>query len=123
MNNNLRTIDSWSVAAFNALQPGRLNIKGPVQIADRESTFGGFECNNNDAAVTFLQVWFRPVSEVTWGTTPPDMTFQFASSTPREVSFAYPIRRGTGLTVAAATTETGITASTAGMTGSILFKE
>lgn len=123
MAESLRIIDTWEVASFNALQAATPSIKSPVQVAGCEATFGGFELNNNDAAVTFLQVWFLPVAQVSWGVTPPHMTFQFAASTPREVSFAYPIRKGTGLTVAAATTETGTTPSTAGMTGSVLYKK
>ena len=122
MNYNLRTVDSWQLKSFNALTTPT-GIGTVVEVSPTQATFGGFELNNNDAGIRFLQVFFKPASSVTLGVTVPDMTFVFAASVPMSRDFHHPIRNGTGLSMACTTTETGTTPATIGMSGCIRYKD
>lgn len=122
MSSNIKMVDSFDTVSLNPLTTPS-GIAAPTQISDSQCSFGGFELNNNDAAVRYLQVWFKPVASVILGTTPPDLTFAFASSGTLSRQWFYPFKKGNGLTMACTTTETGTTTATLAMTGAVEIKK
>ena len=93
-------------------------------IGSDQVIFLSYLLHNNDSATRWLQVFFRPASEVVLGTTAPDMTILVGASQSILGSLTDDesnIRQGTGLSVACTTTETGSTAPTSAMTGSIFY--
>jgi len=84
------------------------------------------DCIDTDevtAAARWLQVWFKQKLEVQPGVTPPDFTVMVGASSSIAWDHGYIISdEGTGFTIYAATTETGTTAPTLAMTGTIFLK-
>ena len=89
--------------------------------AGKRIAFIGYVLNNNDAAARWLQIFFRPATEVVLGTTAPDMTILVGASGSVAWDWQDPIAQGTGFSVACTTTETGASGPTATMTGSIFY--
>lgn len=122
--------DNKKIFKANAIQ---LNVEGLSttgfnttvrNVGSGQVVFLSYLLHNNDASTRWLQVFFRPASEVTLGTTAPDMTILVGASQSILGSLTDDesnIRQGTGLSVACTTTETGSTAPTAAMTGSIFY--
>ena len=122
--------DTKKIFKANALQP----ITGGVSATGFDTTVRnigsgqvillGYLLHNNDNAARWLQIFFRPASEVILGTTAPDMTVLVGASASLLGSLTDDennIRQGTGLSVACTTTEIGTTGPTAAMTGSIFY--
>ena len=118
----IRNRDAYSIKTWNALQTETSISSTPRVVSDTQASFVGFLFHNNDASARWVQVFFRSASQVTLGTTPPDFTILIAASGSVAWDFYNPIRQGTGLSLAATTTETGTTAPTAGVTGVIYYK-
>lgn len=73
---------------------------------------GALNLFNNNAAVGWLQIFLKPASGVTLGTTVPDMSIPLTAS--GELTWSFGSQGwnlgGTGLSIAATTTRTGLTA-------------
>lgn len=122
---NLLAMDHYVTVAFNATQTnvarqGMTNV--PREISAEQITWAGYLIHNNDSAVTWVQVFFKPAIEVQIGITAPDFTIKLGSQESLAWDWLNPIRQGTGFTVAATTTETGSTSVTAATTGVFFFK-
>jgi len=92
-------------------------------IEDKSISFKGYILNNADASVRWLQIYFRPSTEVIVGTTPPDLSIQIAPTSTTAMDFSQIFKEGTGLSVAASTTETGSIAPTIRVTGTLLYSK
>lgn len=85
--------------------------------------WAGYNFINNDAATRFIQIFFRPASEVILGTTLPDDVFLLGSSGTivhrfNEDEF---VTQGRALSISVTTTENGTTGPTNAVTGSIYY--
>ena len=83
--------------------------------------FLGYTLHNNDSSARWVQVYFREAASVTPGTTAAELTILIGASASVSLIYEHPISVR-GLSLSAATTETGTTAPTAAVTGQIFYK-
>lgn len=125
----LKTAERASTFRANILWP---NVEGIScsgltatvrNIGSGSVLWAGYNLNNNDAATRYLQVFFRPASEVVLGVTPADDVITVGASGVVVYRFNKDefVTQGRALSVAATTTEFGATGPTAAMTGSIYY--
>ena len=128
--NSISASDAYTIKTYNGLVAS-LDANGNIesglnatvrQVLGSQVSFVGYILHNNDAARRWVQVFFRPASEVVLGTTVPNYTISVGASGSVAWDFYRPIRQGTGLSLACTTTEIGSTGATAAMTGSIYYK-
>ena len=112
--------DSYHLVTFNALQSVTGISNTPVGVFSTQKKWYGFCLNNRDASARWLQVFFKPEASVVYGTTAPDKTIEVPAGGSVSDEFNNPFLV-TGITVAAATTETGTTAPTNPITGELYF--
>ena len=80
----------------------------------------GYLIHNPNGSEAFVQVFYRPSNSVILGTTAPDLIIKVAAN--GSVAWDFQDPRGVnsiGLSVAATTTDTGSTAPTTGLSGTI----
>jgi hypothetical protein len=126
----IKTKDTYDIATFNALQSavgtGTNNVRTGIGVVravkNTQGKLCGYVLHNNNAAVRWVQFYFRPASEVIVGTTAPDFTVMIGSSGTVQTTFDEPILATTGLSVSSTTTEVGTGAVVVDTTGSILYK-
>lgn len=113
--------DRFRRFTMNALQTV-LGLTNTVQaISSVKIAFKGYILNNADSSSRWVQIFFRPSTEVTLGTTAPDLTLQIGPTSTVALDFENVFMEGTGFSAAATTTETGTTAPTNRITGTILY--
>lgn len=113
------SVDIYSVNSRTVITGFTSTVR---DVSQSQSLFLGFDLTNNDATTAWLQIFFKPSSNVVLGTTAPDITIKFGGNESRERFYYYPIRCIGGFSVAATTTETGSTSVTLPMTGVIYYK-
>lgn len=123
----MRNLPRAEIFKANSLQPiveGKscTGFNATVRnIGSGSVTWLGFNLINNDAATRFLQVFYRPASEVILGTTPNDDVLFVPANGNIFFQFSDFLFQGRGLSVAATTGETNNVGPTAAMTGRIYY--
>lgn len=125
----LKTTERASIFRANSLWPNEegvscTGLNATVRnIGEGSVLWAGFNLNNNDAATRYMQVFFRPASEVILGTTPADDVISVGANGTVVHRFSKDefVTQGRALSVAVTTTESGTTGPTAAMTGSIYY--
>ena len=126
----LKSLDAYDVRTFNGLRTevdANGNIWTGLNATVREVTptsalFLGYLFNNTDGARIWVQIFYRPATEVALGTTPPDLTIPVGASGSVAWDFVHARLARRGFSLAATTTETGATGATT-VTGEILYKQ
>ena len=126
----IKSADHYDVRAVNALQTDRdannnlwTVLDGTVrQISASTCYLLGYLFNNTDGARRWIQMFFRPATEVALGTTAPDITIGLGASGAIEYDSYYPRVCQRGLSIACTTAETGATGATT-VTGEIKYKQ
>ena len=114
----IKSTDKIKTVPFNALQPVNTGITSTVRdVAMENKIWFGYVLHENGAAVAWVQVFYRPASEVTLGTTAPDFTITLSAADSVAYDFRRPIELLSGMSVAGTTTETGSTTAGAAITG------
>ena len=119
---SLRLRDITDEYNFNALTTdGRItNVVRAIKSGG--SRIFGYLINNPNAAEAFMQIFYKPSTSVILGTTAPDLIVKIAAT--GSVAWDFMDPRGvnsTGLSMAATTTDTGSTANTTGLSGTIFY--
>ena len=83
----------------------------------------GYIFHNNDNAARWVTIYLKSASDVVLGTTVPDFTILIGANASVTWDFRNPIISEKGLSIAAATTETGTSGPTAAVTGAVLYAE
>src|SRR5262249_19843122 len=70
---------------------------------------------NNQGATAFIQIWDVASGSVVVGTTNPDLEFQVAANSDKQLMFYDGVPFGTAISLASTTTEKGASGSAAGV--------
>ena len=123
---NLLATEEYSTQPLNALVTGYEGLNSTVRdisTSVKKPRFIGYLLHNHDAAIVYVQVFFKPAVEVILGTDAPDMTIMIGSEESIAWDFYRPIICPRGISMAATTTEVGTTSVTLSVTGEIFFKD
>lgn len=126
----LKSLDTYDTRIINALRTERdannnlwTVLDGTVrQVSDKTCLLLGYLFNNTDGARRWIQLFYRPATEVNLGVTPPDLTIGLGASGSVEYDSYFARVASRGLSIACTTTETGATGATT-VTGEIKYKE
>jgi hypothetical protein len=127
MAHSMKILEKATIFRANSLWPNEegkscTGFNSTVRnIGSGSVTWLGYNLINNDAAARFLQIFFRPASEVILGTTPNDEALFVPANGTIFFQFQDWLLQGRALSVACTTTENGFLGPTANMTGSIYY--
>lgn len=103
-------------ATVSNVSPNAANITG--------YNFWGFEIDNtSNAATAYVQIFNKPASQVTLGTTIADLIYAVNASTSRGFGFGPYVIFQNGLSIAVTTTKNGLTALGSGDDITIYYQE
>ena len=119
----LLATDNMQVIRFNPLEPVNVGLDGTVRdLATGYIRLFGYSLHNQDAARGFVQIFFNKASNVTLGTTSPDLVIEMAASRSDRYMFDYPFESSLGMCAASTTTSSGSTGATVDTEGSFFVK-
>ena len=116
MNDLLTIRDTVSTATTRTLTTTVQSVK------TTQAKFYGYKIENPNTGVAWVQVFYRPNTEVILGTTAPDFTIKVGDNGNAAWDFNWPIDAPLGLSIAATTEETGSTAPTSNLSAVIFFR-
>jgi len=117
--------DNYNLVNFNALRSGVFKgITGTIQtVFPTNQAIYGWSLNNNDAGIRWVQIFFKPATQVIaaggLGVVPPDKTIQLPASVNTTLELDNPILATNGFSWACTTGETNNVAVTAAVTGDL----
>jgi hypothetical protein len=115
---DIKSTDKITTDPFNALQPSNTGLDATVRnITAPNNQWLGYVLHEKSNVVTFVQIFYKPASEVVLGSTAPDFTVRLAASDSVALDFRRPIEVKGGMSAAATTTETGSTGAATATTG------
>lgn len=122
---SLTAKETLDTKTYHALGPvGDVGVVSTTvrSIKTSQAKLYGWVVHNPNGAVSWLQVFDRPSTQVMLGTTPPALTVKVGADGSVVQEQVNPVNMSAGLSIAATTTETGSTAPTTGLSVSVLYK-
>lgn len=119
----LKVKDSYKEFTINALNPNpsyQSIVATKKELYSDSQKWYGYTLNNNDAAARWVQVFYKPAANVAYGVDMPNRSILIPASGNVTLEMENPVVCP-GFTVAAATTETGTSTPTLGVTGTFYF--